>query len=1058
MAKLNQEFPPAKYKLVEEYLRENIEKVTIDDLEKKILDVERAEEENRKRAVVKDYQNESSSEDSIDGPVSILTKKDSLNLKQLFEKQFVSKTKPEDSAEPRKQPAKEPTKVKSERPPSEQQTIEKPKDVPKSESAAVEKPPSFSASKEPGKEESSVKVEEGAELVDATTVQQPSSKRDAKSVDDQATKSGIHSKSDAKTDSGSDSGSDLKAVDSLQVTNFETTKIDLYSSGSSKAEQKKTPTDISFSSYLSSSKSADYPQTDAQNEPQNDLQNAVTSPSKLKSKSSGCFAFFPKISNVKSLLKIKEPKSNISDSKSLEMPASTLTNPLPDAKLVDKKDPGLAKPKNGGNGSTNPKDGEIAEANPKNNGKDQAVEKIKSDSKSLKLASTTSDDSGASRITLKMLNFMDAKDKEVKSISQYIDPKEMAKLDARLRELKAPVRTDQPGKPNNAKEDKLNATPPFDTLHPNLNPNVNLTTFAKLNLGTSTTPPESPNQSMNQSLNSVATEENETNTLTLKDQKNLLEPKVKTESNLDIGPKVETVPNVNAEPKVETLVKPEAKVKPDETFSLLERLPMKVLKLLFSLLKNSDIISFINAHRKCYNLTTEILKEIVVVSQRFNSNEPFLLNLFHTREHVSHENVITDGRILNLQNKDYRLQISSQIRKLVTNEISKSIEAFANLEQLEIVEPNETILCHSSTETGFALNLKHLKILSLSTVERGLSFVFSVMAPNLTAVRLVNFRLLRLSNYESVHCLDVDEYDKFVNKFPNLQQLHCTNLNFLNGLLKKNSQLRLIRLVHVERDVLVHLLKRKKVCKLMRLRIVVQGIRVDGMNQTTIMRELTTFYGEMRIYLKYQHRLMTLDFLTSLVVNFDLKCLNKSLLKKLTNLKNIEVNFGPSHPQRWLQLLRASKVLSSISINVPIAQAFLDLLPEGCPNCIHLNLLYSYYPEKFNLKFVSAFPYLISIKINKELTVGQVATILQYRRLKFFKEIKFYCGREQLEIGYNRATSIVALGYQNRKILMNKQDFRKQLLLAGDWSWFYRNSNFPAKETDQKSLHSSSTS
>ena len=388
-----------------------------------------------------------------------------------------------------------------------------------------------------------------------------------------------------------------------------------------------------------------------------------------------------------------------------------------------------------------------------------------------------------------------------------------------------------------------------------------------------------------------------------------------------------------------------------------------------------------------------------------------------------------------------------QIRKLITSEIGKSIEIFANLEHLEIIEP-ESVLCKGSA--GFSLTLNYLKILNLTTAGRELSFVLSVTAPILTAVKLVNFRALKLSNYESVTCLDVDEHDKFVNKFPNLVQLHCTNLDSQVGLLKKSSQLKLIHLQHVERNVLVHLLKRKRACKLSRLRILVQGIKVDGLNQTIIMQNLTTFYGEMRIFLKYQKRLVCLDFLTSLVVNFDLKCLNKGVLGKLTNLKSLVVNFNPSDQRKWLQLLRASKVLQSISINVPIAQAYLDLLPEGCPACIHLYLLYSWFPEKFSLKFVASLSCLTCIQINKELTTSQVFGILQWRTLRFLRGIKFYCGKELLDISYNRSTSIVTLDYQNRKLLINKRDFRRQLQLANDWSWFYRTSNFAVKEGGQK--------
>lgn len=1077
VGKLNLEFP-SRYRGVEDLLKESIERVTIDDLERKIVEVERLEEENRKHNAVKDRENASSSDDSIDNYVSTLTthtltKKDSLNLKQLFERQFAAKAKDAEPTDAKKQPAKEPVKLqpKSEKHPGEKQSGEGHANEKSKEDAPADAMEKATASvygvNEPAKEESSVKVEEKVELnVPKSSVSGPEQKKGENSdkkpekKDEQASKEEPSKAEPAKGESSkgelnkdeSKSESGVKAVDSLLVTNFETTKIDL--EDSAKFEQKKTPTDVSLSSYLANPTLSDEPAVSS------------TIPAECDS-----LAFFQNIKNVKSLQQIKESK--ISDSKSLEMSASTPTNPLPDAKQAtvkkadDKKEPPVANPKH-------------------EDDKPPAVEKTKSDSKSLRLASSASDNSAASRVTLKMLDFMTEKDKEAKSISQYIDPKEIAKLNAKLREAKPP--SDQPEKPKSGAS-------PFDTAHPNLSPNVNTAAFEKLSLGTGVTPPTSLSSTISSeptSGSSSPKEESDDDTfLSFKNKKNfkpqLLDPKVdvklesapeakiepreaklepkeaKLERPVKIEPALESAGSVKVESKVERPVKiaigsvkterPERTSATErDTFHLLETLPINVLRLLFlQMLNNSDIISFINAHRKCQNLANSVLQETVVASQNFNSNEPFLLKLFHSKEHVNHENVITDGRVLNLHLKNYT-HITYQIKKLVTNEIGESIQTYANLEHLEILEPNETVLDSRFSETGFSVNLRYLKVLSVCTAYPG-SFVFTVKAPNLVAVKLVNFRFLKLSQYESVTCLDVDEYDhssKFVSKFPNLLQLYCTNLDSQIGLLRKDSPLRLIQLVHVERGVLLHLLKRKKACNLPRLKIVVQGVKVDGMNQTIIMRDLTTYFGEMRIYVKYQRRLVTLDFLSTLVVNFDLKCLTKSLLDKMTNLESLEVNFLPTDLQRWMQLLRASKVLKSISISVPIRPAFLDALPEACPHCMNLSLLYPDQPIVSSLKFIGQLTWLTCFQIHKELATRQVLMILQYRRLRFLRQIKFYYGHEWFEISYNRATSIVSVTYRNCKLLINKQDFRRQLVLAEDWSWFYRN-NFPLMERSHSS-------
>lgn len=1006
--------------------------MTIDDLEKKILEAERAaEEEMRKHAILKDYENASSSDDSIDSFRSNLTKKDSVNLKHLFEKQFAAaKIKPDGSADTGKELAKEPAKPISEKQPNEGPTSDKPKEAPKPEiDEAHKQAAALSTSKEHGKVESpTVKAEESPEPASSKSPT-PAGSLEAKKVEKIDKKPDKDSKmADNQSSKSSKNDSDLKPVDSLQVTNFETTKFDLESS---KGEQKKTPTGVSFSSSPPAAKKVDSPPPVVP-----DPSSPVSSPPESKSDS---LEFFQNIKSVKSLPRIKEFDSKTSDSKSLEMTSSTPTNPLPNADQVDKKTP--ANPQKNGN--------ESAPGNPK----DQTVARTKSDSKSLRLASTSSDNSAASVVTLKMMNFMDPKDKEVKSISQYIDPKEMAKLEARMREMK-PKDLKARGLTGYKPETTKTNAPSFDTSRPNLNPKVNPQVFEKLNLGTGITPPTSPSQSMDSSFSQASSEastEEDSKDTSFRDK--LPEATAKTELEATMKPPTPDLSGVKPEPAE---AKMEAKAESKDTFYLLERLPMNVLKLLFSLLKNQDIITFIKAHRKCQNLMNQILKETVVVSQNFNWNEPFLLNLFQSKEHVNHATVLSDARVRNLQRRDYP-SISDQIRKLITNEIGKSLETFANLEHLEIIESSEAKFFKSFNEPVLALTLKQLKVFNFSAAEPEASFVFSLTAPHLTAVKLVNFKLLKLSNYDSVTCLDVDEYDKGVHKFPNLTQLACTNLDLQNGLLKKNSKLRQLRLVHVERKILMHLLKRKKDCNLARLRIIVQGIKVDGLNQTVIMRDVTTFYGEMRIYLKYIRRLVTLDFLTNLVVNFDLKCLNKSLLSKLTNLKSVEVNFNPSDAMKWLQLLSASKVLQSISINVPIAQPFLDLLPEGCPNCMQMNLRYTSFPEKFSLKFLAALPCITSIQVNKELSTSQVLAILQSGRLRFLKEIKFFCGPDPLNIGFNRFTSVVKLDYQGRKLLINKQDFRNQLLLAKDWSWFWRESNFQVREIDQKSLPGSST-
>ena len=461
-------------------------------------------------------------------------------------------------------------------------------------------------------------------------------------------------------------------------------------------------------------------------------------------------------------------------------------------------------------------------------------------------------------------------------------------------------------------------------------------------------------------------------------------------------------------------------------------LPVHVLKKIFFSLREKDVIAFINAHRKCYDLVNAILKETPIVNQNYSS--PFFQNLFHTNDQVNYRNILRMNKIFNLRRRDYA-DITAQIRKLITNEF-ENLEIFPRLEHLEIIEPTENSINKILGQTDLCISLHYLVVLNItiSPVSK-LSVVGSIIvrAPNLTAIKLVNIADVKLSNPERVTHLDIDVYHKIVEKFTNLTHFYCGNfIDYRRGLLRKGCPLKQIRLVHAYRRNLVNLFAKKKFFKLSKIAIYVQGVKVDGPNQSIIIQDLCTFHGEMRIYLKYTKRLSSLDFLTSLTVNFNVRTLTRTILEKMFNLEDLKVNFKIDDKLEWTQLLRASKVLKTITISIPMNQFYLNLIPECCPSCLHLNLIND---TDIDFMFVTQFQCLTFFQINKEITVQQVNLIFEYK-LKYLTDIRFLYHLHLFDISINRKINVVKITYRNCFLLINRRDFILQLRSANNWSEF----------------------
>ena len=550
--------------------------------------------------------------------------------------------------------------------------------------------------------------------------------------------------------------------------------------------------------------------------------------------------------------------------------------------------------------------------------------------------------------------------------------------------------------------------PLFDASNPNLNLGVKPLDFERLNLGFGLTPPTSQSSSLSSdhSLDSSKI------------------PLIKEEKKKDSSTFLQ-------------VKKPEIKGPKKINKFYFDQLPKNVFLKIFLLLENEEFISFSNANGQCFNLINELIRETPIVNHNY-SDKPFLQNLFYTNEHINSNIVIADSRILNLGHLDYP-DVMNQIRKVITN-IFENINIFTNVEHLEIIDPDESTI--NSNKYSLSLKLTQLKILNI-LIKTQLKCIIRC-ATNLFAIKLTSSIDLRLSNPERVTFFDLDVYGKFVNKFPNLIHFHCHDFTSYrnNTLLRPNSSIREIQIVHAFRNNLVSLFKNKKSLKLIKLDIYVQGIKIDETNQAIIMRDLTTFYAEMRIYLKYFKRLNNLAFITSLSVNFDLKCLNKNIIDKMLNLSTLEINFKITDRLRWSQLLRTSKVLQNISICVPTDQLYLNMIAEYCPNCIDLNLLYYRFNTDFNLIFLSNFHYLTNLQITKEVTVTQIKQILHFKQLNHLIDIKFLYNNNLFNININRPINAVKLTYRNFELLINLFDFKRQLNLEINWNWLFNHNNY----------------
>lgn len=198
---------------------------------------------------------------------------------------------------------------------------------------------------------------------------------------------------------------------------------------------------------------------------------------------------------------------------------------------------------------------------------------------------------------------------------------------------------------------------------------------------------------------------------------------------------------------------------------------------------------------------------------------------------------------------------------------------------------------------------------------------------------------------------------------------------------------------------------------------------------------MTTFYGEMRIYLKYIKRLNNLDFLTDLNVNFDTICLNREILRKITNLKSIQINFTSSSQLKWTQLLEQSRILQNITINWPVDQNYLDLMPYYARNCKILNLNFS---KEINLLFISKLVFLTTVQMIHQLNPLNVFSILQFK-LKYLTRITFNYAGSELTVDFFSSSNHVRLIHNNKFIIFNLDDFENQIRTSSDWARIVNN-------------------
>lgn len=302
----------------------------------------------------------------------------------------------------------------------------------------------------------------------------------------------------------------------------------------------------------------------------------------------------------------------------------------------------------------------------------------------------------------------------------------------------------------------------------------------------------------------------------------------------------------------------------------------------------------------------------------------------------------------------------------ILNRLFSNVNSFQNLEKLHIEKWFN--IDYDDYHRNVQLNLPKLTIIYLDSVTL---HNLHLNLPKLTRIVLdcdLDETNLTFQHPETVQFIHLDSYKSVLKELKNLEYLYCSNMeNADDHLLASFVNLKEIHLFRNADDQIVKLIDQKQLLRKEDLRIYLNGVRLDNLEDYRNFVRKKSDKDIINIYCSGEFDLA--DSIPSSVTIFydeiekNSLYLSEKLVEKFVRLDVIYASEKVNNQANLERFISICKRASIIDIfNAYLNQSFFDKLPLIAPNVLHLELVMEFIDTKkcdfefvLGLKFIEYF-------------------------------------------------------------------------------------------------------